>query len=79
MQRDQYGQATPHGWEVDHVKPVSKGDSDDLANFQTFQWESNRHKSDNHPNRTCKVTARWTPATSAPDEGAPLDGLSATL
>ena len=35
-----------HGWEIDHIVPVSKGGSDDLANLQPLQWENNLKKGD---------------------------------
>jgi len=56
MQRTKYGKAEQWGWEIDHVKPVSKGGNDDLGNLQPLQWENNRHKGDDYPNWSCKVT-----------------------
>jgi hypothetical protein len=40
---------SPHGWEVDHIKPVAKGGSDDFTNLQPLQWENNRRKSNTYP------------------------------
>ena len=57
MERSQYGKTLSHGWEIDHIKPVSQGGKDDLANLQPLQWENNRHKGDNYPNWSCKITS----------------------
>jgi 5-methylcytosine-specific restriction endonuclease McrA len=38
-----------HGWEIDHIKPVSRGGTDDLSNIQPLQWEANRDKGDKWP------------------------------
>lgn len=37
------------GWEIDHIKPVSKGGSDDLSNLQPLYWDTNRKKADIYP------------------------------
>ena len=55
IKRSEYGQTTTYGWEIDHIKPVSKGGTDDLINLQPLQWENNRHKSDEYPNWNCKI------------------------
>ncbi len=50
MKFSEYGNVnSTHGWEVDHIKPVSKGGTDDLANLQPLQWDNNRKKGDTFP------------------------------
>jgi hypothetical protein len=55
MKRDMYGKQEDWGWEIDHIKPVAKGGTDEIENLLPLQWENNRHKSDDWP--TCKVKA----------------------
>lgn len=57
MKFSDYGNtASEHGWEIDHVKPVAKGGSDDLSNLQPLQWDNNRRKSDTYP-WSCQLAA----------------------
>lgn len=55
MQRNRYGKTEQWGWEIDHIKPVSKGGSDDLSNLQPLLWENNRQKGDDWPDWSCAV------------------------
>jgi hypothetical protein len=43
------------GWEIDHIKPLAKGGTDDLVNLQPLQWKNNRHKGDAYPSWDCFV------------------------
>jgi len=58
MQRSKYGKTEQFGWEIDHIKPVAAGGTDDLDNLQPLQWENNRSKGDDYPSSPssyCKI------------------------
>lgn len=46
MGMQDFGKKNEHGWEIDHIIPVSKGGTDDLSNLQPLHWRSNLEKGD---------------------------------
>lgn len=46
IKKDQYGKETRYGWDIDHIKPQSRGGSDDIRNLQALQYKTNREKGD---------------------------------
>lgn len=48
-----YGLQTEMGWQIDHIKPVSRGGTDHLNNLQPLHWENNQGKGDNWPTWSC--------------------------
>ena len=57
MFRPNFGKEERWGWEIDHIKPVSQGGTDDLSNLRPMQWENNRAKGDSYPDSewTCVI------------------------
>jgi 5-methylcytosine-specific restriction endonuclease McrA len=41
-----YGTEGEYGWEIDHIRPQSKGGPDNVKNLRPLYWEKNRQKSD---------------------------------
>ena len=44
-----YGKQTIMGWEIDHIKPVSKGGTDELENLQALNSAANAKKGNTYP------------------------------
>lgn len=58
IRRDLYGTEKLYGWEIDHIKPVSKGGSDAINNLTPLQWINNRVKKDEYPAFKTKITSQ---------------------
>lgn len=59
MYYDAYGNRnSKYGWEVDHIKPIQMGGTDDLSNLQPLWWETNSQKGDTFPWDCSKLGTR---------------------
>lgn len=46
LYKSSYGKSTNMGWEIDHIKPKSRGGSDGLRNLQALKTSINRAMGD---------------------------------
>ena len=44
ISKSSYGKASAQGWDVDHIKPKSRGGSDAIRNLQALKASVNRSK-----------------------------------
>ena len=44
-----------HGWEIDHILPVSHGGTDGLHNLRPLHWRNNRARGGKNTNQFCVV------------------------
>lgn len=54
---DHGDRSSEHGWEIDHIVPLSQGGSDHITNLQPLHWENNAAKGDSR-NVVCVVPRR---------------------
>jgi 5-methylcytosine-specific restriction endonuclease McrA len=58
IHRELFGKTSANlsgGWEIDHIKPLTQGGTDDFLNLQPLQWVNNRNKGNQHPSWKCLV------------------------
>ncbi len=49
IRRASYGTEGEYGWEIDHIRPKSKGGSNDIRNLRPLHWKDNRKKGNKYP------------------------------
>lgn len=54
---DHYGKESLFGWEIDHLRPVSRGGTDVFDNLYPMHWKNNRKKADDYPVFSTEVTS----------------------
>ena len=52
ISKSQFGETGPRGWEIDHIKPESRGGSDHTRNLQAMQTKKNRELGDTMKKRS---------------------------
>lgn len=52
IRKGEYGKVSREGWEIDHIKPESKGGSDHIRNLQALQTTKNRQLGDTSKKRS---------------------------
>ena len=52
IRKEQFGGTGGHGWEIDHIKPESKGGSNHIRNLQAMQTRKNRELGDSTRKRS---------------------------
>lgn len=57
IRKEDYGKQTDFGWQVDHLRPVSKGGTDDLDNLFPLHWRNNLSKSSDYPRWTTEMSS----------------------
>ena len=57
IRKDLYGTDHKFGWEIDHLKPISRGGTDNINNLYPLHWKNNRVKADNYPNFQTAITS----------------------
>ncbi|MDY3853136.1 MAG: HNH endonuclease signature motif containing protein [Prevotella sp.] len=57
LRKDSYGMHTKYGWEVDHLRPLSKGGTNDLSNLTALHWQNDQTKGANWPEFKTSLTA----------------------
>ena len=69
IRKDSYGLKTEYGWEIDHLRPLSKGGDNNVDNLIALHWKNNKTKGADYPifktsitfdgNRNIEKNKKW--------------------
>ena len=57
IRREDYGKSSNYGWDIDHIRPKSKGGTDGIENLIPVQHQNNCRKADDYPNWQTAVSS----------------------
>lgn len=57
IRKDSYGLHTQYGWEVDHLKPLSRGGTSNETNLIALHWQNNNTKGADYPIFNTSITS----------------------
>lgn len=61
IRRNDYGnRKAKYGWEIDHLKPIKMGGTDDLCNLLPLHWQNNQKKGDDFPKWKTEIASEST-------------------
>lgn len=49
IRKDAYGTHSQYGWEIDHLRPISKGGTNEIENLTVLHWRNNLKKNTDYP------------------------------
>lgn len=49
IKKSDYGKDTDYGWEIDHLRPLTKNGDYAIENLYPLHYKNNRKKGDNYP------------------------------
>lgn len=58
IRKDSYGLHSQYGWEIDYLKPLSRGGTSDKTNLIALHWRNNNTKGTDYPIFNTSITSK---------------------